>query len=146
MECVRFSFLSHSELLSLSIEPVMANHRDLILQGLSIRLNIYESAPNKPSLIINMKPRKYIEEPEKPVSIGNTNERYARDSIIKINESKEINPLFSLDKDNVNYKDSAKSGFVQHTDHSNKRQSIEQNQMLQSYPNYKNPRPPQSNK
>ena len=30
VECIRFSYLSHSDLLSLSIDPIIQNHRDLV--------------------------------------------------------------------------------------------------------------------
>ena len=31
VECIRFSFLSHSDLLSLSIDPIIQNHKDLVM-------------------------------------------------------------------------------------------------------------------
>jgi hypothetical protein len=34
IECIRFSFLSHSDLLSLSIDPILQNHRDLVIERL----------------------------------------------------------------------------------------------------------------
>ena len=31
VECIRFSFLTHSDLLSLSLDPILQNHKDLVL-------------------------------------------------------------------------------------------------------------------
>ena len=30
IECIRFSYLSHSDLLSLSVDPIIQNHKDLV--------------------------------------------------------------------------------------------------------------------
>ena len=40
--CIRFSYLSHKELISLNSVEEMNNHKDLILEGISLRLNPYE--------------------------------------------------------------------------------------------------------
>ena len=32
IECIRFSYLTHSELLSLSIDPIIQNHKDLVFE------------------------------------------------------------------------------------------------------------------
>jgi hypothetical protein len=61
IESIRFSYLSHSELLSLSIESIMNDHRDLILEGLSIRLNTYENNNiSQLNLKINLTQRQYL--------------------------------------------------------------------------------------
>ena len=57
--CIRFSFLSHSDLISLTNEPLMKDYKDLIMQGLSARLNSYENTSDSKSLI-NLTPRKYL--------------------------------------------------------------------------------------
>ena len=57
--CIRFSFLSHSDLISLTNEPIMKDYKDLILQGLSARLNTYENTSESRNLI-NLKPRTYL--------------------------------------------------------------------------------------
>ena len=59
--CIRFSFLSHTDLISLTNEPIMKDYRDLLLQGLSARLNSYENT-NEPRALINSTPRKYLRE------------------------------------------------------------------------------------
>lgn len=61
VECIRFSFLSHNELLALSVDPSMLDHRDLILEGLSIRLNSYENTQTESNHIlkVNTTPRAY---------------------------------------------------------------------------------------
>lgn len=60
VEAIRFSFLTHSDLLSISLDEVMQNHKDLVLEGLSMRLHNYEKNPKPESFKINLKPRKYI--------------------------------------------------------------------------------------
>ena len=57
--CIRFSFLSHADLISLTNDPIMKDYKDLILQGLSARLNSYENT-NEPKPLINLTPRKYL--------------------------------------------------------------------------------------
>ena len=57
--CIRFSFLSHADLISLTNEPLMKDYKDLIMQGLSVRLNTYENT-NEPRPLINLTPRKYL--------------------------------------------------------------------------------------
>ena len=57
--CIRFSFLSHADLISLTNEPLMKDYKDLILQGLSARLNTYENTSD-PNPLINLTPRRYL--------------------------------------------------------------------------------------
>ena len=54
--CIRFSFLSHADLISLSNDPIMQDYKDLVLQGLSARLNTYENTDDQKHLI-NLIPR-----------------------------------------------------------------------------------------
>ena len=56
--CIRFSFLTHNELLSYSSNPLLLSHKDLVLEGLSVRLNKFEGANEYP-LRINLTPRKH---------------------------------------------------------------------------------------
>ena len=69
VSCIRFSFLSHADLISLNNEPIMDNFKDLIMQGLSARLDTYENAKEK-NIIINLKPRKYL---KKKQEVNNQN-------------------------------------------------------------------------
>ena len=71
VSCIRFSFLSHADLISLNNEPIMDNFKDLIMQGLSARLDTYENAKEK-NIIINLKPRKYLKK-KKEVNNPNIN-------------------------------------------------------------------------
>ena len=57
LEQIRFSFLTHNELLEYSKTEIFCNHQDLILEGLSFRLNSYENS-NK-TFKININPRIY---------------------------------------------------------------------------------------
>ena len=57
--CIRFSFLSHADLISLSNDPIMKDYKDLLLQGLSARLNTYENT-SEPKPLINLNPRHYL--------------------------------------------------------------------------------------
>ena len=57
--CIRFSYLSHADLIALTNEPIMENFKDLILQGLSARLDTYENT-NEKKTIINLTPRHYL--------------------------------------------------------------------------------------
>ena len=72
VSCIRFSFLSHADLISLNNEPIMDNFKDLIMQGLSARLDTYENA-NEKNIIINLKPRKYL---KKKQEVNNPNINY----------------------------------------------------------------------
>ena len=72
VSCIRFSFLSHADLISLNNEPIMDNFKDLIMQGLSARLDTYENAKEK-NIIINLKPRKYL---KKKQEVNNPNINY----------------------------------------------------------------------
>ena len=63
ISCIRLSFLSHSDLMLLNNEPLMDNFKDLIMQGLSARLDTYENAEEK-NMIINLKPRNYLRKKE----------------------------------------------------------------------------------
>ena len=47
ISCIRLSFLPHSDLILLNNEPLMNNFKDLIMQGLSARLDTYENAEEK---------------------------------------------------------------------------------------------------
>ena len=60
--CIRFSFLSHSDLVGYTTNPIIGQHKDLLLEGLSVRLNTYESASQGP-LQINLTPRKFYINP-----------------------------------------------------------------------------------
>ena len=57
--CIRFSYLSHADLIGLTNEPIFENYKDLILQGLSARLDSYENTKDKKT-IINLAPRHYL--------------------------------------------------------------------------------------
>ena len=59
--CIRFSFLSHPELINLTTDNILGEYKDLILQGLSIRLKTYENTSENLCLI-NIQPRKYLKE------------------------------------------------------------------------------------
>ena len=72
VSCIRFSFLSHADLISLNNEPIMDNFKDLIMQGLSARLDTYENAKEK-NIIINLKPRKYL---KKKQEVNKQNNNY----------------------------------------------------------------------
>ena len=75
--CIRFSFLSHTDLISLTNEPIMKDYKDLLLQGLSARLNSYENT-NEPRSLINATPRKYLREQQ----ASNKNQNYSNNSNI----------------------------------------------------------------
>ena len=74
ISCIRLSFLSHADLIILNNEPIMNNFKDLIMQGLSARLDTYENAEEK-NIIINLKPRNYLRKKEEkiPKDINNNN-------------------------------------------------------------------------
>ena len=55
--------MSHTDLISLTNEPIMKDYKDLILQGLSARLNTYENT-NEQNVIINLTPRHYLRGPQ----------------------------------------------------------------------------------
>ena len=82
--CIRFSYLSHADLIGLTNEPIMENYKDLILQGLSARLDSYENTKEKKT-IINLAPRHYLRAKQQ-VSNNNINK-----DELKNNDYKEIN-------------------------------------------------------
>ena len=55
-KAVRFSFMTHDELLKLSMDPEFALGKEMILQGLSCKLNNYEHS-GATELLINLRPR-----------------------------------------------------------------------------------------
>jgi hypothetical protein len=71
LESIRFSHLSHSDLISLSIDPIMGENKDLILLGLSFRLNAYESVNKSENTDnkINYNSRKYLK--DQNIYLGN---------------------------------------------------------------------------
>jgi len=60
--------MSHKELVKLSSEPEFAECRDLVLEGLSLRLKTYENVDDEetPALTINLNPRTNYELPIDP--------------------------------------------------------------------------------
>ena len=94
--CIRFSYLSHADLISLTNEPIMQNFKDLILQGLSARLDTYENT-NEKKTIINLTPRHYL----RGQQISNN---YKRNNV-KNNDCSEINNEIKSDNNMENLKD-----------------------------------------
>ena len=70
--CIRFSYLSHADLIGLTNEPIMQNFKDLILQGLSARLDTYENTSKKMN-IINLTPRHYLRGQQGSINYINKN-------------------------------------------------------------------------
>ena len=87
ISCIRLSFLSHADLIILNNEPIMDNFKDLIMQGLSARLDTYENA-NEKNIIINLKPRKYLRQKKESIhaEINNVN-----DNLVMNEENKNTN-------------------------------------------------------
>ena len=102
VSCIRLSFLSHADLIALNTEPIMDNFKDLIMQGLSARLDTYENA-NEKNLIINLKPRNYLRKKQEiknnDININN-NINYNFENL-NINKQR-INNEESGKKDNYN--------------------------------------------
>ena len=82
--CIRFSYLSHSDLINLTNEPIMENYKDLILQGLSARLDTYENT-NEKNIIINLTPRHYLREYIKKNKSKKNNDNKINEEDISIN-------------------------------------------------------------
>eukprot|EP00347_Sterkiella_histriomuscorum_P004984 403358342 len=57
---IRYSYLHHDELLSMTMNPTFDLAKNFIVEGLSVRLDTYEST-NKKDLQINREPRVYYE-------------------------------------------------------------------------------------
>ena len=53
---IRFSYLKHEDLFSLSMNPMFELAKNFIVEGLSVRLDTYENAQKK-DLNINIEPR-----------------------------------------------------------------------------------------
>ena len=88
--CIRFSFLSHADLISLTNEPLMKDYKDLILQGLSARLNTYENTSD-PNPLINLTPRHYLRGQQSSNQnkanlnneYGNINQNYKKNQMLR---------------------------------------------------------------
>ena len=82
--CIRFSFLSHADLISLTNEPIMKDYKDLIMQGLSVRLNTYENT-NEPKPLINLNPRIYLrgQQATNNTNNGDMNQNYYKNRMIR---------------------------------------------------------------
>ena len=115
--CIRFSFLSHADLISLSNDPIMGDYKDLLLQGLSARLNSYENTDEQKPLI-NLTPRHYL----RGQQATNMNQNL-------INNNNNNNNLYNKNIQNQN----------QNYDQNNMMKSMgnfeEQNQYMQQYNN-----------
>ena len=98
VSCIRFSFLSHADLISLNNEPIMDNFKDLIMQGLSARLDTYENAKEK-NIIINLKPRKYL---KKNQEINNPNNNYNNTSSTNIDNKYYNTQKKEIEEENMN--------------------------------------------
>ena len=75
-KAIRFSFMTHDELLKLSMEPEFALGKEMILQGLSCKLNNYEHSGTT-ELLINLRPRDtqaMMAEPAEPIQMLAPNE------------------------------------------------------------------------
>lgn len=70
---IRYSYLHHQELLALTTNKNFKDATELIVEGLSVRLDSYENAMKK-DLVINIEPRVnfeiHDEKPSKPASSG----------------------------------------------------------------------------
>ena len=65
VHCIRFSFLSHADLISLTNDPIMKDYKELSLQGLSARLNKFDKAFDKTNLNdIDIKQRYFLRGPQ----------------------------------------------------------------------------------
>ena len=81
--CIRFSFLSHQDLMTYTNDQIIGEYKELILQGLSIRLNTYESTPEN-NLLICIKPRKYLNE---KINNNNNNRYYQNKNNFQFNNN-----------------------------------------------------------
>ena len=86
--CIRFSFLSHADLISLSNDPIMNDYKDLVLQGLSARLNTYENTDEQKPLI-NLTPRHYL----RGQQASNINQNLSNNNLYN-NENMNQNPNY----------------------------------------------------
>ena len=90
--CIRFSFLSHADLISLTNDPIMKDYKDLIMQGLSARLNTYENT-NEPKPLINLAPRRYLRGPQ----VSNINQNVSNNFNNNYNNG-EMNPNYNKNR------------------------------------------------
>ena len=58
-KAVRFSYMTHEELLKLMQNPEFVLAKEMVMQGLSCKLNNYENS-NNIDLLINLRPRDSI--------------------------------------------------------------------------------------
>ena len=98
VSCIRLSFLSHADLITLNNEPIMDNFKDLIMQGLSARLDTYENA-NEKKILINLKPRNYLRKKQEIKNIDIQNNNDINYNKINNDENENINrPKIKLDE------------------------------------------------
>ena len=60
-KAVRFSYMTHEELLKLMQNPEFVLAKEMVMQGLSCKLNNYENS-NNIDLLINLRPRDSIQQ------------------------------------------------------------------------------------
>ena len=68
---IRFSLLSHQDLILISTDSFMNDYNDYVLQGISLRLNTYENFEENP-ILFNTKNRCYLS----PKNIAIQNDYY----------------------------------------------------------------------
>jgi len=97
IESIRFSHLSHSDLISFSIDPMMSQYKDLILLGLSFRLNAYENTNKIKNLDknINYKPRKYLK--DQNIYLGNYTNK-SKNKLMENSTLSDTNKSYEKDK------------------------------------------------
>ncbi len=72
---IRYSYMSHEDLLVLTADPVFEQAKDFIVEGLSAKLNTFENAIKK-ELSINLEPRtnfdpSKVQDPSDPLAQAN---------------------------------------------------------------------------
>ena len=95
--CIRFSYLSHTDLIALTNEPIMSDYKDLILQGLSARLNTYENT-NEQNVLINLTGRHYLRGPQ----ISHANQVSINENQINNNMNQPQNQMFKSTNPQLN--------------------------------------------
>ena len=101
LKCVRYSYMSHKELKEIKGDSIMNDNIDLILEAMSVKLNVYETVSENDITLINIKPR-IKNESKSPLRHTNKKSLEGISPIVPtfkdINENNSINDLVRMEQ------------------------------------------------
>ena len=101
LKCVRYSYMSHKELKEIKGDSIMNDNIDLILEAMSVKLNVYETVSENDITLINIKPR-IKNESKSPLRHTNKKSLEGISPIVPtfkdVNENNSINDLVRMEQ------------------------------------------------